>query len=336
MKHELTQYQPFIHQALTTAIKQANLAQAGTWGEHATQRLTQFVTKGKGVRASLLLKSYHFFKEDLPEHVLSTAAGLELIHAGLLVHDDIMDGDDTRRGLAAAHRHYAQLAVDHHNPKHAGESIAICEADIAYFLGAQRIDARVQQRLLRDIALVGVAQMHDITNEHNTTTQQEILQCYEYKTSRYTFSIPLWAGAVFAGQHAIADTLYDLGVHAGIMYQLRDDELGLYGKPEITGKPIGSDIRQGKQTIYTALLKEHAGEQEYEQAIRILTTQDSEEHEIQWVCELINDSGARNAAKALSEIHAEKARTQLQTLALPEEHKEFLTSMLLYCTQRQK
>jgi len=335
MKQALAHYKPVIDNAITQALLN-DLAQAGNWGHEINTRLARFVTQGKGVRGSLVCATFEQFAKNLPEEVVRTGAGIELIHAGLLIHDDIMDQDATRRGMATSHTHYAQLNADHPNPKHAGQSLAICEGDIAFFLGYTLLDPKVNNQIIRDIAHVGVAQMHDVTNEYQEITQEDILRCYEYKTARYTFSMPLWTGAMLANKPTQAQALYDIGIHLGLVYQLRDDELGLFGNPEITGKPQGTDIRQGKKTVYTALLKEHAMESDYERAQLILASQETTQEDVDWLTNLITTSGTRQAAKALATTHQERAQAQIHHAPLTDEHKQFLKEVLAYCTERQK
>ncbi len=334
MKETLTHYQEPINTHITQKLSQARLQEAGAWGHEVQQRLARFCTQGKGVRASLVCAAYNFFETDLPEHVLKTAAGLELIHAGLLIHDDIMDEDDTRRNMPSSHMHYAQLNTHHPNPKHTGQSLAICEADIAYFLGLSMLDSRIIHRAARIFALVGVAQMTDVTNEYAPIHTDDILTCYTNKTARYSIGLPLWIGAMLANQEDLADALYEIGVHAGIVYQLRDDELGLFGKPEITGKPQGSDLRQGKQTIYIALLKERMDKEAYTQLQE--TLKNPSEEDIAHIQELITQSGARNAAKDIHRVHEEQARALIEQINLSAQHKTFLKEVLAYCGERQK
>ncbi len=333
MKQALKKHQEAINTAINNALNN-DLEQAGTLGKEVNERLKSFATKGKGVRGGLVCATYQFYHETIPQNITDTAAGIELIHAGLLIHDDIMDEDHTRRGMAASHEHYAQLHTQHPNPRKAGESLAICEGDIAYFLGYTLLDHEVARKIIHDIALVGVAQMHDIANEHQEPTVADVMRCYEYKTARYTFSMPMWAGATLAGEKETADKLYQAGIHAGILYQLRDDELGLYGNPDITGKPRASDLRQGKHTIHTALLKEHTSTEDYEIARKKSLTQSPED--IDWVVNLITTSGAKKRAQELMDKHAQHAQDIINTTNLAQEHKQFLKEVIAYCRERQK
>jgi len=112
---------------------------------------------------------------------------------------------------------------------------------------------RLVTLLGQEIAKVGVAQMADVANGHSSraATEEEILAVYRYKTGRYTFSLPLMLGAILAEADAsIVETLSAWGELQGIVFQIRDDDLGVMGETDEIGKPAGSDISANKQTLH--------------------------------------------------------------------------------------
>jgi geranylgeranyl diphosphate synthase type I len=156
-----------------------------------------------------------FSKKKNVNEALPLACALELFHAAFLIHDDIMDGDAVRRGKPSMH---AQV----------GESVALSIGDMAIFCGydvLSHLGQELVSYISRELANVTVAQMHDVYPREEQT-RDALLHTYTYKTARYTFSLPLAAGAILAGApgETIAQ-LERLGESMGILFQIRDDEL---------------------------------------------------------------------------------------------------------------
>ncbi len=214
----LTRYKPITDQQLRTFLqkKKHDLSKVNSWGIDAIERLSDFVVRGKSIRASLVIFSYKMLRDDLPKEVIETAAALELFHCGFLIHDDIADQDLKRRGVDAIHHQYQKLTGD----KHKGISMAIHAADLAFFLGFELTGTAVKSLIAREFANVCAAQMDDIAG---TKDKQKL---YLYKTARYTFSLPLAVGATLAeAKTSIIQQLEDLGETLGLLYQIRDDQL---------------------------------------------------------------------------------------------------------------
>jgi geranylgeranyl diphosphate synthase type I len=199
-----------------------------------------------------------------PKRILPAAAAVELLQAGLLIHDDIMDRDRFRRGLPTLHEQFGELGRAEQVP-HAsrfGEGMGICAGDVAFFLAFDlfaRLEVPPSRRGTvtgmwgRELSRVALAQMNDLYLGAGRAplSEKEILDLYLHKTARYTFSLPLATGAALAG--AGPDSLRRLqacGESMGLLFQLRDDELGLFGNESRLGKPVGSDIRENKKTLY--------------------------------------------------------------------------------------
>lgn len=191
--------------------KQKDLRLVNSWGSDAVERLLPFVTAGKTIRGSLVLYSYSLFQKSSSELVVNSAAALELYHSGFLIHDDIMDGDTERRGKPSLHVQYQS------------DALAMCAGDLCIFLGYQLLPSQVQKYVSEELAVVTIAQMHDVIG---VKTQQERLSLYKYKTARYSFSVPLSVGAQLAvAPDETIIQLETLGEALGILYQMRDDEL---------------------------------------------------------------------------------------------------------------
>ncbi|MEV4346578.1 polyprenyl synthetase family protein [Actinoplanes sp. NPDC049596] len=198
--------------------------------------------------------------EDAPlEPVLPAFAALELMHTFALVHDDVMDESDTRRGRPTAHRIF-----ESRNGRRFGSAAAILIGDLC-LVWADQLLARAQAPLgvrtvydrMRVEAIAG--QYLDVLGEAepDTWSVERALLVARHKTASYTIQRPLQFGLALAG---LADPEIDLaygryGLAVGEAFQLRDDMLGVYGDPAVTGKPAGDDLRTGKPTALLMLAR---------------------------------------------------------------------------------
>lgn len=233
-----------------------------------------FAVRGKLLRGTLFL----FILEGLgvkPEkRHFDVACAIELMHSALLMQDDVIDKDRTRRGAPTVFAHYEvdgknRLAED---PYHYGVSTAIVAADVAFFFAIELISQFEESTLgkllkyyAHEVYLVAVAESVDSIFGQTAIEPDEpdIYAVYKYKTARYTFSLPFEMAAIVAGaSDEIRYRLSRLGEHAGIIFQLKDDEIGLFGDEALIGKPVGSDIRENKKTLIRHFLFKSASEQD--------------------------------------------------------------------------
>lgn len=209
--------------------------------------------------------------------IVRAASALELFHAAALVHDDIMDNSDTRRGMPSAHKRFETLHGDGRwtgSGRGFGQSAALLLGDLLlswsdelFDSGLQalsspeaRVAARREFNLMRTEVTVG--QYLDILEERSWKNypEPELLtrahRVIVYKSAKYSIEAPLTIGAALAGGSPEQITaLREFGLPLGIAYQLRDDLLGVFGDPETTGKPSGDDLREGKRTVLIALAR---------------------------------------------------------------------------------
>jgi geranylgeranyl diphosphate synthase type I len=213
---------------------------------------------------------------DLAAVVLAASA-LEVFHAAALVHDDIMDNSDTRRGMPAAHRRFESL---HRDGDWAGSAVdfgrsgALLLGDLLLGWSDELLDDGLLRLSDRDAARsarrefnamrteVTVGQYLDILEERawQSIPEGELLsrahRVIVYKSAKYSVEAPLAIGAAIGGGSLGQLTaLREFGLPLGIAYQLRDDLLGVFGDAELTGKPSGDDLREGKRTVLIALAR---------------------------------------------------------------------------------
>jgi len=236
--------------------------------EEIEQELLDFICSGKMFRGALCRLGFELFTDAKNQRVVALGAALELVQSAFLIHDDIMDRDIMRRGRPATHESWRLKAEERKitDPFHLGESMAICIGDLAIFSAYRLLvefcgEAGVELTGLfsRELSTVATAQMIDILygTGWNSPSEDEVLSLYVQKTGRYTFALPISAGALLAnGPEEIRKDLEQAAELLGIAFQLKDDELGLFGDEETLGKPVGSDIREGKKTLYFLRLAE--------------------------------------------------------------------------------
>lgn len=252
--------------------------------------LENYTLRGKLIRGSLIpFTYYHLAGAESTgaavseTDVYSLAAAMELFQSMLLIHDDIMDHDDLRRGKPSIHALYAAEGQREglRNFRHYGECMGICIGDIATFLAFDIVarlecDPAIVQEIVRffsrELVLVGMAQMQDVRNgEIEQLEMADIINTYRHKTGRYTFSLPMSLAALLHGLDAtIRSRLELLGEYLGIIFQIRDDELGLFGDPAKTGKPGDSDLKEGKKTVVMQFLLDALAGRERAELQRIL------------------------------------------------------------------
>ncbi len=194
--------------------------------------------------------------EPFAPAAVDAAAGIEMLHAFALAHDDIMDASAWRRGHPTVHVRFAELHRGREwqgDPDRFGEAVAILVGDLAHVCADRLMteESPVVAAIWDELRLeVNVGQYLDVLagarGEADEATSRRIL---EYKTGRYSVERPLHLGAALAGRHdALADDLTRYGRPVGVAFQLRDDILGAFGDSSVTGKPVGDDLREGKPT----------------------------------------------------------------------------------------
>ncbi|MGF2944365.1 bifunctional (2E,6E)-farnesyl/geranyl diphosphate synthase [Mycobacterium sp. Lab-001] len=204
--------------------------------------------------------------EDPDPEVLLLFSALELLHACALLHDDVIDDSATRRGRPAAHVHFAEMHRNRRwrgSPDRFGVSAAILLGDLALAWADDIVfDADLapdaQRRVLRvwaDIRteVLGGQYLDIVAEASGAESIASAMNVDTFKTASYTVARPLQLGvAAAADRPDVQDTFEQFGVDLGIAFQLRDDVLGVFGDPSVTGKPSGDDLRAGKRTVLLA------------------------------------------------------------------------------------
>lgn len=298
-------------------------------------RLAQsFTAGGKRLRPAFCLWGYiaaSGFPDD-PAPLIRVAASLDMLHVGILMHDDVIDASDTRRGLRAVHRQLQNLHHDRGWRGDAGQfgnAGAIVTGDLLLMWSAQLLDecglrpevlakALPWLHAMRAEVMCGqyldiVAAAHDPHDTRMADVQQQIWQVVEYKTARYTVQRPLQIGAALGdASDQLMDALMSFGSPLGRAFQLRDDLLGIFSDAAVTGKPAGDDIRDGKMTLLVALALSGASSRDRAELAGMLGDPHLGESGVAKARDIITASGAR---EAVEDIITNDYRTAITVLA---------------------
>jgi len=304
---------------------------------------------GKRIRAAMMYYGYLTAGGKDDEAIIRACMSVELIHAFLLVHDDIMDRDEIRHGEPTLHALYRDRAKMWYPKKDArlfGDSIAISLGDMLAASGSHVIFTssfsserivRALEYLQKIVSQTVIGQIKDVRMgfDLGAVSEEEVLQMYEQKTARYTLEGPLALGAILAGRD---DTyIQSFGPYAlsvGIAYQIQDDILGIYGKQDTAGKTMGSDIEQGKATLLVARVFSH-GNKEQKKRLRGFLGKQITKASLQEVKDIFEQSGALEYVRERNKTLLKEGARSLEYIECKNERaKDFLFSIVSFLSER--
>lgn len=330
--------------------KESNYKEVSPFVFQIFKNITEFTLRGgKRLRPALLFHAYSLFGGNNKKEIIKLSVFVELIQSYLLIHDDIFDHADTRRGGATLHKIYEKLSIERGwgDASHFGITLGILAGDIASQLAndlitnSDFIDGRKNKVLsivstLTTDVLIG--QIEDFILSFKTDyKEQDIEKIHSLKTVAYTFDMPLLAGAVLAGKNENdSDTiaLKEYAKFAGAAFQIRDDILGIFGDEEKTGKPSLSDIKEGKKTLLTLKAEENANKKQLSVIKNLLGKKNLIEKEAKAFREIIIETGALDYSKSKCQRYVDSAKNELGKIKIINNNKDFLISLADYLVIR--
>ena len=286
---------------------------------------------GKRIRPSFVLMAYNLFHDDV-DRILPVSTALETYHNYTLLHDDLMDKADMRRGRPTVHKKW-------------DDNTAILSGDTMLVLAYEHL-AKCDTKYLKpaldlftETALeVSEGQQFDMEFEtRNDVAEEEYIEMIRLKTS-VLLACALKMGAVVAGaSDADANALYAFGEKVGLAFQLQDDLLDVYGDPKVFGKAIGGDITSNKKTymLINAMLR--ADEKQAAELKKWISAEHFDKAEkIKAVTEIYNNIGIRELCEKKINDYFEQARLSLQKVNLPDEKKTQLQHFTDLMMKREK
>lgn len=304
------------------------------------------MTGGKRIRPKMTLLAYGAYGGKDIAALLPVAAALEALHSSLLIHDDIMDRELTRRGglnVTGAYTH------SYYQEAHAGErlhysnSAALLGGDLLITASLHLLDlsnfpparlARARAIMHRVIFEVAGGQLLDSEAAFLPDKRASSLTIARYKTASYSFVGPLLIGASLADDNSPQDELETFATHLGIAYQLSDDLLSTFGDESQTGKSTSSDLREGKLTYLVEAFLERANTDDHAVFTSRFGTPDMSDDDIATLKALIKKSGAIARTETAIDQHVDDARTALARLDIDDTHRAGFDELIALSVKR--
>jgi geranylgeranyl diphosphate synthase type I len=307
---------------------------------------------GKRLRPALVYYTYRACDGSSDDEALPLALATELLHTYLLIHDDIMDHAEVRRGLATAHalfRDAHRAHALHGDPEDFGRSVAILLGDLSQSWAVElatgvAAGAAGSRELVRAFAamcqeVIGGQYLELLVAQRRSASEEELLRILRLKSGRYTAERPIQLGALLAGASPeVLGALSRYGTAVGEAFQLQDDLLGMFGDAGTLGKPVDADLREGKFTflIHHALAKATPGQRD---ALgTALGNPDATAAETAEARRVFSETGARAAVTAMIDERLRAARAALEGLApdLAPDGRLFLEGLIDYLWERKQ
>jgi geranylgeranyl diphosphate synthase type I len=340
-----------INQALGQFIKDENrdLARIGSELDPVSEHLERFLLdSGKRLRPIFAYIGYLGAAKDPSPEMIAAFASLELVHVCALIHDDVMDGSDTRRGAPAIHRSFEKLHRDKKltgSAEQFGLSAAILLGDLALIWSDQMLHnaGLADQQLINGLKIYDEMRVELMAGQYLDVYEQALasksvekaLKVARYKSGKYTIERPLHFGAAIAGSHPSLEKLYsDYGIPLGEAFQLRDDLLGVFGDSSETGKPSGDDLREGKRTVLMALAAEGADAAGRSLLDNLVGNPELTIDQISELQEVIIKTGAVKKVEEMIVQFSDQALLALTHSGITPIGKNLLTAMANIVTQR--
>jgi geranylgeranyl diphosphate synthase, type I len=305
----------------------------------------------KRLRASFIYYGYKLFGGDNEDVALDASMSIELIHTGLLMHDDFMDQDEIRRGEPTTHKYFEKWHKDNSwssDAKLYGESMAVNVGDMALLAGYEVLNdlsiednnrRNAMRKLLRGVINTGIGQAYDVTLQAiGVAKDEDIINLHVGKTGIYTYETPLMVGALLAGAKLEdLDLLHEYSMAGGVAFQIQDDILGIFGKPEVTGKSDNSDLKQKKVTLLSSYVLNNANEMDKKRFLELWGKRDLSENEAALCREIIVRSGSLQYSRDMAGKMAQKALEVVPSMrqkGLNHEAISYLEGIALYMVER--
>ena len=285
---------------------------------------------GKRIRPVLMLLAYNLYRED-PLRIMQQAIGVETYHNFTLLHDDLMDHADMRRGHETVHKKWdANQAILSGDTMilQAFERVGACEAD--------KLKAVMDVFILTTFE-VGEGQQFDVEFEtRDDVTEAEYIEMIRLKTS-VLLACALKIGGIMAGAPAAdLENLYKTGEQIGLAFQLQDDLLDVYGDPKVFGKNIGGDIMSNKKTYMLINALNRANDAQRAELTRWIEAKTFDRAEkVAAVTELYNEIGIRKLCEERINYYFEQGCKYLDRVQVPEERKSELRQYIAEMVNRQ-
>jgi geranylgeranyl diphosphate synthase, type I len=310
--------------------------------------ITGLLASGKRLRPAFCYWGWRAAGGEDCQQIHAAAAALELLHASALVHDDLMDASDTRRGQPSAHRRFAAVHADggwrgSADAFGAGAAILIGDLLMAWTDELFAASGLPPAALRRGRPVLDAMRTELICGQYLDLLGQaagdgsvdSALRVVRFKSAMYTVERPLQLGAALAdGDPAIEYACRGYGIPVGVAFQIRDDVLGVFGDPAQTGKPASDDLREGKRTVLVAIARERAGPARRELLDRLLGDRLLDEAGAAQIRSILVETGALAECELLIDSSVAEGLAALEHAPMTAEARLALAGLAVIATAR--
>jgi len=292
---------------------------------------------GKRVRPILFVIGYLGFAKRTAPGLYTSALSIELLHDFMLVHDDIIDKSDMRRGKPSMHAMLDGHLKKLKNCKFNGQDLSIVVGDVMYamairaFLSVRENMERKEAALKRFIEAAiytGSGEFLELlygTNDIGRIAREDIYKVYDYKTAYYTFACPLATGAILAGAPPKqVKVLSDYGMYVGRAFQIADDILGMFSGERKIGKSALTDLKEAKKTVLIWYAYRNAVRENKSMINRILSKKDANKNDLLVMRRIIRESGALDYARNEVRRLLKRSQEMMSSSGMKPQYKTFL------------
>jgi geranylgeranyl diphosphate synthase type I len=312
---------------------------------------SEMVSQGKGIRGALIELAYLACGAADSQKILETSIFIELFHSAILIHDDFMDRDATRRGIEAIHSKYAKVgnrAGVKIPAEHYGNSIAVCLGDSGFYYSwkvlmnssfSPEILVKAGQIYSDYIGRLGLGQALDMSiGGNNSASDEDALKVLFLKSVEYTSILPMKIGAILAGNtdKTVSIAMENFAKCLGWAFQIQDDILGLYAKEEELGKPIGSDLREGKNTLLMINLRKRGTPIQLEFQKKVLGNSLITLEDVTDMKNILKESGTLDYVLNLGNKYVADGISYIPQITSNKEIADTLESLIIYMVERTK
>jgi len=349
---ELPALRDLVNEALSSFIAKDHhyLTEIGPELDPVAEALKDFLLQsGKRFRPLFASIGYLGAGSTLTPEAIGALASVELIHVCALIHDDVMDASDTRRGAPSIHKQFEQIHFQSGfsgSPSQFGLASAILLGDLALVWAAKMLhESQIPaEQILSALPIFNEMEVELMAGQYLDIYEQALasesversLKVARYKSGKYSIERPLHFGAAIANTNP--EVFYPLysayGLPLGEAFQLRDDLLGVFGNSSETGKPAGDDLREGKRTVLMALTHERTSTSQRQTIKELFGKPDLTLDEVNTLRGIIVETGARDHLENLISSLTDQATSAIDNPLIDVHAQKLLHQMATIATQR--
>lgn len=320
-----------------------------SWDYRALLEYKRMTIGGKHLRSSLAILGYQLANGAIDDEILMASMSVEALHSAFLVHDDIVDKSDTRRNEPTVHVRYEREAIKSGRgpalARDVGFATALHIGDIGQALAQQiLLDSNFPApALLSCIRLFNLHLWHTVMGQLQDMEQidiedlreADVEDIHKKKTAYYSFVLPMLMGYTLGqGKAEHIDALTNYAIKVGTVYQMQDDVLGIYGDQEELGKPVDTDIKEGKKTLLVCRSLEVLDGDLRKELLQCYGNEDIAPEQVKRVGEIIRECGALDYSNKKADRLIAEALESIRSLAISDEQVGILSALAEYVGKR--